>query len=230
MSAPTSSTDLAVVTSCWGDYSQWLPDWAQSITSQTVKPKQVVIADLGVRYAEPLYHAIDLLVAAGIDAYPVWGLYEGMGAARNTAVAASTTPWVMHLDADDRLLPWAVADIEQVQPHADVVCIGGRRNRRPVLFPKASAERVLAGYLCCFSCAPFRRELWEQRPYQTHNDWIDSVFWVGFAHLGARFVPTERPGFIYRDHEGSFSHRLSPSDRQAASNQWRRACAEWTLT
>lgn len=231
MSRPTSSIDLAVVTSVWGDYAQWLPDWAHSIITQTVPPTQVVIADLGVRHAEPLYHAVDLLVAAGIHAFPVWSLYEGMGAARNTAVGAATTEWVMHLDADDRLLPWAIADTAALQDQADVVCLGARRHdRRAVTFPKASAQRVLDGHLCCYSCAPFRRSLWEKRPFQTANDWVDSVFWVGLAHLGARFVPTERPGFIYRDHADSFSHKLTTSDRSAAKRQWEAQCRDWTLT
>ena len=232
MSRPTSSIDLAVVTSCWGDYAKWLPDWAHSIGQQVVKPQQVVIADLGVTQTQPLYHAIDILCDEyGINAFPTWGLYEGMGAARNTAVAATDTEWIMHLDADDRLLPWALAECANVQEIADVICLGARRSdRRVQLFPSASNELVKAGYQCCFSCAPFRRSLWAKRPFQTANDWVDSVFWVGLAHLGARFVPTPRPGFIYRDHADSFSHKLTPEDRRAATAQWKQQCQEWSLT
>lgn len=231
MSAPTSPNDLAVVTTVWGSYSQWMPDWAQSIVYQTVRPAQVVIAEFGCDNYGPMFHAVQILQCAGIPVTLRCREYGGMGQARNTAVGAAETPWVMHLDADDRLLPWALADVAELQDQADVVCIGARRfNRRAVTFPKASRERVLAGHICCYSCAPFRRSLWAKRPFQTANDWVDSVFWVGLAHLGAQFVPTKRPGFIYRDHPDSFSHQLTEADRQAATRQWQDSCQRWSLT
>lgn len=232
MSAPTSPTsDLAVVTSVWGSYSKWLPDWAQSIIYQVVRPAEVVIAEFGCDDYQSLFGALMALQGAGIPTKLVSRPYEGMGAARNAAVEATTTEWVMHLDADDRLLPWALADAAELADEADVVCLGARRrNRRVVLFPRASREQVLAGHICCYSCAPFRRSLWAKHPFQTANDWVDSVFWVGLAHLGARFVPTVRPGFIYRDHPESFSHQLTDADRQAATRQWQDACREWSLT
>lgn len=219
--------DIAVVTSCWGNYGGWLPDWAESITRQTLHPTQVIIADMGVRDAEPLYHAIDLLNEAGIPAFPVWDQHQGMGHARNTAVAATTTEWVMHLDADDVLLPRCLRDCSQLTEEADVICIGGVRHGRVKRFPEASTKAVLNGQHCSFSCSPFRRKFWELSPFQTENDWVDSVFWVGLAHQGARFKGTTHAGFRYRDHEDSFSHKLTPSDRQAALGQWRQSCEKW---
>jgi hypothetical protein len=71
--------------------------------------------------------------------------------------------------------------------------------------------------------------LWATRPWHTHNDWVDSVFWVGLAHLGARFTSTGRVGFRYHDHRDSVSRSLSPQDRHAALRQWEDACKEWTL-
>ena len=74
------------------------------------------------------------------------------------------------------------------------------------------------------SCAAFRRELWERRPWHTHNDWVDSTFWVGLAHLGARFAGSDRPQFLYQDHPDSTSHRLTHIDRLLAARSPGRMC------
>ncbi|WP_306365454.1 glycosyltransferase family 2 protein [Nocardia sp. CC227C] len=222
--------DLAVCTSCWGDYGQYLPAWASSIADQTVKPAQAVIADLGITNRQHLRDAVDILTAAGITTLTATDSYRGMGAARNYAVRHSTAEWVMHLDADDVLLPHAVADTAALAAEADVVALGAVLGDGERCFPHVTRELILGRGFGCYSCSPFRRSLWERRPWHTRNDWIDSVFWVGLAHLGARFRGTVRPGFIYRQHPGSFSHRLSPVQRRAAAQQWKAACRQWSLT
>lgn len=222
--------DLAVVTSAWGDYGRYLPEWAESITAQTIRPAQAVIFDVGCRDTRPVSQAVEILMVSGIDAHAVRGRYRGMGAARNDAVAATAHEWVMHLDADDTLLPHAVADIAGLTHTADVVSLGAIRGGREICFPHVSREMILARGHGVFSCSPFRRSLWQQRPFHTRNDWIDSVFWVGLAHLGARFVGTTRPGFVYRQHQGSFSRRLTRLERRSADQQWRDACRHWSLT
>lgn len=222
--------DLAIVTSTWGSYSMWLPEWAESLIGQTVRPKLAVIADFGVDDRSAMYAAVNMLSRAGIGVSLTHGQYSGMGHARNTAVAVTNTEWVMHLDTDDLLLPHAVEMCAELSDTADVICLGARRGRTVKTFPHASRQEVLKGSNCSFSCSPFRRSLWEQRPYQTRNDWVDSVLWVGFAHLGARFVPTDRPGFRYREHADSFSQKLSKKDRQEALSQWASSCKGWTLS
>jgi glycosyltransferase involved in cell wall biosynthesis len=219
--------DIAVVTSVWGTYAAWLPAWAESIIAQTLPPSEVVIADMGAYDQGSLDYAVDLLESRGIVVCIVRGPYRGMGAARNAAVRAAHTEWVMHLDADDTLMPHALSDCALLAENADVICLGGLHRRKVITFPLASTERVLNGRHCSFSCSPFRRTFWEVSPYQEDNDWVDSVFWVGLAHYGARFVPTLRAGFRYRDHEDSFSHQLTSGDRQAAKRQWLRMCKDW---
>ncbi|MFC4124922.1 glycosyltransferase family 2 protein [Nocardia rhizosphaerae] len=219
----------AVVTTCWGAYGRYLTDWAESIAGQTQRPTQAVIADLGVDDPDTVAHATEILRATDVPCDVVTGEYAGMGAARNTAVAATRTEWVMHLDADDTLLPHALADVAELTGQADVVSLGAIRDGRPVCFPDVSRERILARGHGAFSCSPFRRSLWERRPFHTANDWVDSVLWVGFAHLGARFAGTTRPGFVYRQHDDSFSHQLTAEDRRQAVRQWKHACRSWEL-
>lgn len=221
--------DIAAVTSVWGSYGSYLPQWADSLVTQMVLPSQVVIMDGGMNDRRGLEVAREILDYYDILNVVVEGPRSPMGAARNAAVEPTTSEWVMHLDADDVLLPNAIADVEELADDTDVACMGAVRNGQVVTFPQANRCQVLMGRQCCYSCAPFRRELWETRPWHTRNNWVDSTFWVGFAHLGARFKGTQRPGFIYRDHPDSFSHQLDHRDRRLAHHQWKEACKRWRL-
>jgi glycosyltransferase involved in cell wall biosynthesis len=207
---------IGVVTSVWGAYGRYLPEWVASVAAQTVRPELVTILDAGVDDIGACREALD---ASGLEWQIVRDTYRGMGAARNRAVEATETTWVMHLDADDVLLPNALADVRALAPWADVVSIGMRRGRRKVVFPRVSGRRALAGHQVAFSCAAFRRALWERAPWHESNDWIDSAFWLRLARAGARFAGTTRVGAVYRQHPGSFSRRLSPQDRRAARAQ-----------
>lgn len=213
-----------MVTTVWGAYGRWLPDWIGSVAAQSVRPELVTICDAG---ADDLGPAREALAASGLTWQIVTTTHDGMGAVRNMAVAATPTEWVMHLDADDVLLPHALADTAALAGRADVVSLGALRDGQAVTFPHISARMILRGRLGAFSPSPYRRTLWEQRPYITVNDWIESALWVGFAHLGARFTGTRRAGFVYRRHEASHSHTITGHDKRAAYAQLRRLCRRW---
>ena len=222
--------DIAIVTSVWGDYASYVPEWADSIVQQTLPPTQVVILDAGCNDTEPLDKAEEILTAASIPVIRKSIQFTSLGAARNAAVEACTTEWAMHLDADDLLLPHALADVEAVAADADVISLGAMREGKPVVFPDITADQILRRKHGMFSCGAFRVSFHRQRPWHTRNDWVDSTFWVGLAHLGARFTSTKRVGFIYRQHADSISHSLTPQERRAAIAQWVQACNKWTLT
>lgn len=216
---------IGVVTSAWGTYGRWLPEWVASVAAQTMRPELVTIVDAGVDDIGPAREALE---GSGLEWQVVRGSCRGMGAARNRAVEATPCEWVMHLDADDVLLPHCLADVAALTPRADVVSVGMLRGDREVLFPRASWRRALAGHHVAFSCAPFRRGLWQRRPYLTANDWVDSALWVGFAHLRPRWAATRRAGAVYRQHDDSFSRSLTRADRAAALVQLQNLRRRWT--
>ncbi len=227
---PPADLSISVVTSLWGDYAKYLPEWAQSLTAQTMKPRQTVIIDAGIVDRTPLDQARLHLKAHNIPCIVSRIPFNGMGAARNAAVKRTTTEWVIHLDADDTLLPHALADVAKVADTADVISLGAIKNGVEYVYPDVTAEKLLNREHGIFSCGAFRRSLWEQRPWHNKNVAVDSTFWVGFAHLGARVTSTGRPGFVYRQHRDSVSHKLTPLQRRNAQRQWRKACSTWTLT
>lgn len=220
--------NIGVVTAAWGDYGRFLPEWIESVRAQSVQPAQVTIVDAGMTDS---FAARLALANAGFERYRWINLrdFRGMGHAMNAAVAATETEWILRLDADDTLLPWALADIALYSTEYDVVCLGARIGRDDVIYRWVSTEAILCHRVSCFSASAYRRSYWEQRPYIEVNDWIDSVFWVGLAHLSAKFRGTRRAGFIYRKHEGSFSRTLTPDQRTEARAQLVRLSQRWDL-
>ena len=221
--------DIAIVTSVWGDYGQYLPAWAESLVAQQHPPTNTVINDAGVTDKAALAQAVKTLQDNNIPNTVVRKRFWSVGKARNQAVEAADNEWIIHLDADDVLLPHAISDVAEIADRADVVSLGAIRNGAAQVFPGITAEQILNRKHGMFSCGAFRKSFWQRRPWHTKNVAVDSVFWVGLAHLGARFASTGRVGFIYVQHEDSISRSLTPEQKKHAVRQWLKACDRWTL-
>lgn len=203
---------LTIVTSCTG-YGKYLGEWAESILAQTARPGRVCIFTHGSQkdymQAET---AMLRLVGAGVSCYHAHSAEAlDLGVARNRAVELAETEWVVHLDADDTLLPHACAEFHRVGADADVVQAGyervgmvaGMSTRRRV-YTGADGRAALDLPALASGNSAFRRSLWEREPYRTdmRGAW-DTALWIGFAKLGARFRPTPSPVFRYRQHADS---------------------------
>lgn len=222
--------DITIGTGCWGDYGKYLPEWAESIAAQTVKPAAVSITDAGLNEPHCADTAEKILAAAGVPVTRTTTTHTGFGATRNTPFQGCATEWAMHLDTDDTLLPNAIATYAELQAEADIIAPGALRDGKPELYLHASRESVLAGRHSVLSCGAFRTKFWRRRPWHTQNDWIDTVFWIGLAHLGARIVPTPTPVFTYRVHKDSTNHKWTSRERATARQQVKDVAKRWTLT
>jgi hypothetical protein len=205
--------NLSIVTSCAG-YGQYLGEWAESLAALTRKPAMVGIVTQGAEQdVAAAIAAAGVLRKAGLTvklqhlAGPV-----DLGTARNAAVALSETDWVMHLDADDMLMPWALEDVARLAPEADVIALGYRRcgdlksgpRQGMKLYKSSVGLETLDNPTPASGVSPFRRSFWERCPYRTDmtGGW-DTALWLGFARLGARVRATDRPCFWYRQHRDS---------------------------
>lgn len=210
--------ELTIVSSCAGDYSRYLGEWADSIVGLDPRPGAVRLfthGDEANRKAGS--EAIDRIRSAGLDArHEHSPARVDFGTARNRAVGMSSTPWVMHLDCDDQIMPFALADVASIADGADVVAAGyersgdlksGPSNKRR-LYSDTTGIKALDASAPCSGVSPFRRSFWEQSPYRTDmfGAW-DTALWIGFARLGARFRATRRPIFWYRQHADSIFNR-----------------------
>lgn len=206
--------DLAIVTSCY-NYGRYLLDWAHSILALSTPPAMVVIVDNGSSDDTPAHveAAATLLRERGLsvvtERIPT---NVDFGTARNRAVALADAEWVMHLDADDTVMPHCLDDVAALAPDADVVALGYERTgdlkagppNRTKVYRNSQGPTTLASSAPASGVSPFRRALWERSPYRTdmRGGW-DTALWLGFAHLGARFRATRRPCFWYRQHADS---------------------------
>lgn len=217
---------LTVVTSSH-NYGHYLAEWARSIISLRTKPLACVIVDNGSTDGSTALGAAaaEMLRTAGISTQFVMLAATDFGTARNVAVAHAATEWVMHLDADDVLLPHCLDDVLPLMPNADVIALGyerfgdlaaGPRNRSRI-YRDTAGPTALASSAPCSGVSPFRRAFWEQTPYRTDmiGGW-DTALWIGFAHRGARFKATKRPCFLYRQHADSIFNVRRLDTRRSA--------------
>lgn len=198
--------ELGIVTTVWGAYGHWLPEWVASIESQNTRPAQVTVVDSGVDDIAP---GLAALRASSLN----WRLltleHAIRGASVNAAMEITPTEWVMHLDADDYLLPGALEEFASVaQPGVDVISAGAERIGKAVLYPHVTTETVAQGHNWPLMFSPYRRSWWERSPYP-HSDYIHVAFFQGIARLGAVFAATDFPCVVYRDNPESMSYRLA---------------------
>lgn len=97
--------DVTVVIPTHG-FDAWLLEAVSSARSQTV-PVQVIVVDDGS--PEPIADALPAEIAERVQVVRI--PHSGVARARNAGLAKVTTPYVLFLDADDRLLPDCVEQL-----------------------------------------------------------------------------------------------------------------------
>ncbi len=199
-------------------YAQFLPEAVRSVVAQTWRNLHLVIVDDGSPddtaavaqqlIAEFPQRRIELVRQAN----------QGLAAARNAGVRATSSPFVLPLDADDRLAPTAIERLMAalLADGGDVATPLGRtfgdEHRQLVTLP-VTRRRLLAGN-CLVYASLYRRELFDRlagyRPQLCgYEDWD---FWLGALRGGARFVHVAEELFGYRRHGSTM---LALADRQA---------------
>jgi len=209
-------TSVATVVAVGGSYGRWLPGWADAIVGQTRLPEQAALVDNGCADPSAIEDAAGRLRAAGIDVRTAtlpWTV--NWGRARNLAVDLTDTVWVSHVDADDVLMPHALADWQQLEADADVVAFGWERlGGKPFtrIYRPSHGRTMRRTSAPASAVSPFRRELWQQSPYYDglSSGW-DTGLWRGFGWLDAQVVPTSRPCYWYRWHPNSIFNRRKAS-------------------
>jgi Glycosyl transferase family 2 len=142
-----------------------------------------------------------------------------VGAARNLGLAAVTTPYVMFWDADDLMLPGTLRFLRDrlaAEPAAVLVAASilegdppvAHHWPRPWTYPLARFRRSFALAHCVWSMFPttgsalIRADAARPLGFADADSGEDWVLGVSLA-LRGRVVLEERPGRVYRQHEGS---------------------------
>jgi glycosyltransferase involved in cell wall biosynthesis len=217
MAVPGAGPEVAIVIPCYR-YAHLLPDAVRSAVAQTWTELRIVIVDDG----SP--DAVAQVAGALAAEFPSRRIElvrqgnAGLAAARNAGIRATSSPFVLPLDADDRLAPDAVERLVTALQDggADVATPLGRTfgdEDRPLVTLPVTRRRLLAGN-CLVYASMFRRSLFDRvGGYATncvgYEDWD---LWLGALERGARFVHVPHELFGYRKHGPTM---LAASDRRA---------------
>jgi len=210
---------IAVIIPCF-NHGEYLEECLESIMAQTRDDWEAVIVDdgstdPGTRKAiEAILHPKVRIVRHEQN--------QGLAAARNTGIRKSDAPYVLPLDADDRLAPHyleVVGALLDDNPSIDFAfpwfqCFGVSRD--VWRFSEPTLERMLVS-----QCVPgpgtlMRRTLWERiggycehhilRPMNLggNEDW---EFWISAMERGSRGGMVQQALYMYRTHLESMSTR-----------------------
>jgi len=207
---------IAVIVPCF-NHGEYLAECLDSLVAQTRDDWEAVIVDDG---------STDRVTRKAIEAilYPKVRVVrheqnQGPAAARNTGVRESGAPYVLQLDADDRLAPRyleVVGALLDDNPSIDFafpwlqcfgVSAGVMRYNEPTL------ERILVSQCVPGAGTLMRRTLWERiGGYCEHyvlrpgnEDW---ELWISAMERGSRGGTVQQALYMYRTHLESTSTRL----------------------
>jgi glycosyltransferase involved in cell wall biosynthesis len=193
--------DVTAVVPCF-NYGAWVADAVDSLLAQEGGAPNVVVVDDG---------STDPATLAALDALSVPVLRQpnrGLSAARNAGYAATDTPLLIALDADDRLPPGALRALKR--PLAQDPSIGFAYGVTrffgdwdgEMRFPPLDAYRLLHRHIVG-PVGLTRRALWEDvggydPAFRTgYEDWD---FWLGALERGWRGAKVDEVTFLYRRH------------------------------
>jgi glycosyltransferase involved in cell wall biosynthesis len=195
-------SDTTAVVACF-NYGAYLPEAVDSLLRQEGGAPQVVVVDDGS--TDPGTHA-------ALDALPeavevVRQENAGVVAARNAGLARARTPYVLFLDADDRLAPGALAVMRQaLEDHPDAGFAYGHHRyfgawNTVVRFPPYDPLRLLDRHLIGLT-ALARREVLDHTggfdaAFEAFEDW---ELWVNALAHGHRGVRVDAVTLEYRRH------------------------------
>jgi GT2 family glycosyltransferase len=198
---------LSVVIPCF-DQGEFLIEAVASVERSAPEPYELIVVNDGSR--EP--HTLEVLEVLRRAGYQIVDQENGgLAAARNRGIDQALAPYVLPLDADNRLLPGFVGPALEVldfRPQVGVV-YGNRRDfglRSEVVdVPPFDLDKILP-FNFIDACVLLRKEVWSAcggfDPAMPAPGWEDWDLWIGAA---------ERGWELHHFQGGAFEYRVRPS-------------------
>ncbi|WP_010221551.1 glycosyltransferase family 2 protein [Pseudomonas donghuensis] len=212
------------------NYARVLPRALDSVLRQWADDLELIVVNDGSKDET-------LAVLAGYEArYPQMRVIDqanaGAAAARNKGIAQARGRYVLLLDADDELMPTAIAVLrETLQANPDVgMVLGGQisvypdgceRLRLPTPVPQAPARDLARQYLLqkrisvSHCCTLFARELLLRRPYPEALRTGEDIPVFAYLVVNARVAVTNEPLARIYKHADSLRHNRENEEQYA---------------
>ena len=203
---------VSIVIPCY-NHGAFLSETLKSVEAQTFRDFEVVIVDDGSTDSQTIQvlNQIDQP-----DLRVIRTSNQGVSAARNSGIQASTGEYILTLDADDLIAErYLEITVPVLDGHGNVgvVCcerrLFGERHGRSVL-PDYDPRRMLVENLV-YPTALFRKKDWAAiggyNEAMVHG-WEDWDFWIAMSVLGRTVVRLPEEYFFYRVRSSSRDHSL----------------------
>jgi glycosyltransferase involved in cell wall biosynthesis len=190
------SNKVTIVIPCYNQ-AQWLPDAIESALNQTVKCDVIVVNDGSTDNTR------DVAMR-----YPVTMTISkkngGLSSARNSGIRASTTEWILPLDADDKIAPDMVEKCLAVG--ADIIGVGQETFGDYVSKHIFKEEPTYSDFkesnqINC--CSLYKKTMWQklggydENMREGYEDWD---FWLRATQKGYIVKAIPEFLFFYRKH------------------------------
>jgi glycosyltransferase involved in cell wall biosynthesis len=194
--------DVTVVITCF-NYGVFLPEAIASAQQQDGGAPDIIVVDDGSTDAQ----TVDVLARLPDDVTLIRQANAGLSAARNSGLSVATTPYLIVLDADDRLTPKALGLMRQPLDRDSALGFSYGVARffgeweGKLEFPAYDPYKLIYRHIVG-STALMRRELFEDvggfdPAFSAYEDW---EFWVHALARGWRGAKVDKVTFLYRRH------------------------------
>lgn len=207
---------VTVVIPCY-NYAKFVGEAIESCLKQTRKPERIIVIDDGSKDGSR-----EVIDRYGGYVDIVHQQNQGVSAARNKGIEMATTPYIVCLDADDRLAPLFLETTLKAAEKDRGMGIAytglgiihgeGRAQGYTAWPPEFTWEAQATPHTPPSNCIPsaclFRRDMWERAGgyRQAYKPGEDAEFWTRGLSVGftAKKI-SDQPLFEYRVHQKSAS-------------------------
>lgn len=224
-----SETLISVVIPAY-NYAHLLPRALDSVLGQLADDVELIVVDDGSR--DNTTEVLAGYAARHPQLRAIHQANAGPAAARNRGIREAAGRYVLLLDADDELLPEALAQLRHAlaaRPDAgmflgaqvSVFADGRERLRQPTPVPALAPRELIARYLLqkriaiSHCCSLFRRDLLLQRPYPESLRKGEDIAVFAYLLVSAPVVTVAQPLARIHKHDDSLRHNRDREEENA---------------
>lgn len=189
---------------------EYVTDCLDSILSQTVRPKEIIVVNDGS--TDNSGEIVDSYIPLGVKV--IHQVNKGLPSARNTGIMNATGEYVFFIDSDDMLTDDCIEEltINILGTNADIVAPSfkcfGVSNQEVILMPNPTLEDFKTGNRVGHFCAVRRSKLLEIGGYNPKMiwGWEDYDLWIDLLKNGAIIRTIPKVLVLYRTKLHSMIH------------------------